>query len=229
MVDILKSVMLTEAGVVHGFTTGTDFSTAAGFSALKETLQPTQPIYKMKQVHGNKVLVTSEMPPSEWTEAAELEGDAVIADTAAVAGVVTADCVPILVSCKQSGLVAAVHAGWRGLKAGIVRQTIKAMMHRGASIGGMVCAIGPCICLNCYEVSKDVADLFPESSDPIKGSKDKYLLDLALAAEVSLIGVGLSSVQIDKLEICTSCGTEALFSYRKSGGDCGRQYAFICK
>lgn len=221
--------MLTDAGICHGFTLGEDFSTAAGFAALQQKLTFKGPIYKIKQVHGKTVCVTSEMTAVEWTVPATEEADAIIADSNGCVGIVTADCVPILIVCQESGLAAAIHAGWRGLKAGVVQNTVKAMLQRGASISSMICAIGPCICLNCYEVSQDVADCFPESSDPIKGSDGLFLLDLALAAEVSLIGVGLSSTRIDKLNVCTSCGDSALYSHRKSGGDCGRQYAFICK
>lgn len=196
---------------------------------MKSALDVDVPVYKVNQVHGARVCSTSSLSPVDWDAPGQEEADALIAEDKGCVGVVTADCVPLLIGCTQTGLVAAVHAGWRGLKSGVVRNTIKAMQRLGSTPLSMVAAIGPCICLNCYEVSSDVANCFPESSDPVKGKPDNYLLDLALATEVSLIGAGLSSTGIDKLEECTCCSGKSLFSYRKSGGDCGRQYSFICR
>ncbi|MBN2525947.1 MAG: polyphenol oxidase family protein [Deltaproteobacteria bacterium] len=229
MVEIIKSKILSDAGVVHGFTEGIDFSSEEGFDALQRTLDTSVPMFKVMQVHGNTVCLTSEMSPLPWSEPAKEEADALIGDSAGCVGVVTADCAPILLYCQQTGMTAAIHAGWKGLKKGIVGSTVKAMFQKGATATSILCAIGPCICFNCYDVGEDVASLFPESSDPIAGAEGHYLLDLAQAVEVSLIGTGLSTARIERIDICTKCGSHDLYSYRKSGGDCGRQYAFICR
>lgn len=229
MVDIVTSKILFDAGVTHGFTTGTDFSTPAGFEALQRQLNTDVPMYKVKQVHGATVCITSEMTPVEWTAPATAEADALIADSTACIGVVTADCVPVLLYCKETGQTAAIHAGWKGINKGVVRNTVRTMFHNGATATSILCAIGPCICFDCYDVGDDVARLFPESSEPIPGAEGQYFLDLAQAVEVSLIGAGLSSARMERLDICTSCSDRELFSYRRSKGDCGRQYSFICR
>ena len=229
MLEIITSKLLSDAGVTHGFVAGADFSKKEGFEALQSELKTDAPIYKIKQVHGAVTSTTSEMTPVAWTDAANVEADALIGDTAGYIGVVTADCVPILLYCKETHLTAAIHAGWKGLHKGVVRDTVKKMFHRGATSSSILCAIGPCICFDCYDVGDDVANLFPESSEPIPGAEGQYFLDLAQAVEVSLIGTGLSTARIERLDICTSCSDRELYSYRKSGGDCGRQYSYICK
>ncbi|MBN2718301.1 MAG: polyphenol oxidase family protein [Deltaproteobacteria bacterium] len=229
MIEIITSKLLSDVGVVHGFAVGADFSKKEGFEALQKQLGTQTPMFKIKQVHGNAFGVTSEMTPVAWTETTTVEADALIGDAPGCIGVVTADCVPILLYCKNSGLTAAIHAGWKGLKAGVVNSTVKAMFQKGAMPGSILCAIGPCICFDCYDVGEDVANLFPESSEPIPGAEGQYFLDLAQAAEVSLIATGLSTARMERMDICTSCSDRGLYSYRKSHGDCGRQYSFICK
>ncbi len=229
MIELITSKRLSEAGILHGFTGSDDFTTPQAFSALQQQMNITAPMFKVTQVHGSTVVITSEMTAVDFAAPGNQEADAIIADTAACIGVVTADCVPILLYCRETGLTAAIHAGWKGLSRGVVRNTVRTMFHRGATAKSILCVIGPCICFDCYDVGEDVASLFPESSEPIPGAEGQYFLDLAQAVEVSLIGTGLSTATIERMGICTSCSERGLHSYRKSKGDCGRQYAFICR
>ena len=229
MIEMITSKLLADAGVSHGFTASGDFSAPEAFVSLQQQLNTVLPMYKVIQVHDSTVSLTSEMTAVEFSSPGNLEADAMIADTPGMIGVVTADCVPLLLFCRETGLTAAIHAGWKGLHRGVVRNTVRTMFHKGATAKSILCAIGPCICFNCYDVGDDVASLFPESSEPIPGAEGQYFLDLAQAAEVSLIGTGLSTATIERLDVCTSCSDRGLHSYRKSKGDCGRQYAFICR
>jgi copper oxidase (laccase) domain-containing protein len=72
-----------------------------------------------------------------------------------------------------------------------------------------------------------VARRFPESVDPVRGEPGRFLLDLGYAIEVSLIGAGLTSRNIDRIRVCTKCAADTLFSHRGSGGTCGRNLGFI--
>jgi polyphenol oxidase len=229
MIELITSKLLSDAGVVHGFTASDDFTTPEAFLTLEKQLGITTPMFKVVQVHESTVATTSEMTAVDFSASGNVEADAIIADTAACIGVVTADCVPILLYCRETGLTAAIHAGWKGLNRGVVRNTVRAMFHKGANAKSIVGAIGPCICFDCYDVGEDVANLFPESSEPIPGAEGQYFLDLAQAVEVSLIGTGLSTSTVERLDVCTSCSDRGLHSYRKSKGNCGRQYAFICR
>ena len=75
-------------------------------------------------------------------------------------GVLTADCVPILLYDKRKKIVAAVHAGWKGAYKGIVKRVVKFFLKNGSSPKNIMAAIGPCISLNSYEVKKDFQKRF---------------------------------------------------------------------
>jgi YfiH family protein len=244
MIPIIKSKLFEDKGFTnHGFTAGhVNFSlskecdTAAALknlTLLRKQIGLSIPLARLVQVHGAKVLNSDDIIAKEndnWAKEPVKEGDAIVSgENPAVLAVQTADCVPILLASPQSKKVAVIHAGWRGLSRGIVLSTVRSILQPGENAIDLIAAIGPCICSNCYITGDDVASLFPESAESIGGeSSGLYNVDLPLAAEVSLIGAGLSTRGIDRLDICTSCGEHSLFSHRKSKGDCGRQLSFIC-
>ncbi len=137
--------------------------------------------------------------------------------------VVTADCVPVLLSAGTG--IAAVHAGWRGLAEQIVAVAVGRLRRREGSeatawIGP---AIGPC----CYEVGEDVADRVGDASSPAvvhAKARGRPHLDLAAAARFQLRQVGVEDIRV--LEICTRCDPR-LWSYRRDGARCGRNVAVI--
>jgi hypothetical protein len=185
---------------------------------------------QVNQIHGRSFVDTSNesVLSSDWTDAPKEDGDAIIcSDKNAFAAIRTADCAPVLIACPVTGQVAAIHAGWKGLSKSVIKNTVRELEKRGSTAMKLLAAIGPCICEKCYEVGEDVARRFPESCEPVKGSPGKFMMELALAAEASLIIAGLTSSNIDRLDICTSCGDKNQFSYRASNGECGRQLSFI--
>jgi len=223
----------------HGFTAGDGFGRDRGeeeavdarFVELKNRLQTDAPLAQLQQVHGATVVNGADpaVRSVAWTDRPTVEGDALVSfDRDVVLAVRTADCAPVLIACPTTGAVAAVHAGWKGLAKGVVRDAVKSLVRGDASPIGLLAAIGPCICEKCYEVGEDVARHFPESVDPVKDHPGKFMMELALAVEVSLITAGLTSDNIDRLDICTACGNRGLHSHRASGGNCSRQLAFIC-
>ena len=128
----------------------------------------------------------------------------------------TADCVPIAVARTNGDgpALALLHAGWRGLLEGVVEAGLAALGGRQAAavIGP---AIGPC----CYEVGPEVAEPFAArfGADVVSGRR----LDLWTAAERALRSAGCASVE--RVDLCTSCHPELLFSHRREGGRTGRQ------
>ncbi len=126
----------------------------------------------------------------------------------------TADCLPIaLARADGQPAVAVVHAGWRGLLAGIVRVGAEALGGRlHAAIGP---AIGPC----CYEVGEEVSKPFAEAfgSDVVRGRK----LDLWSAAERALVAAGVEDVV--RTDLCTFCNPDRFFSHRRTGKPRGVQ------
>jgi YfiH family protein len=128
----------------------------------------------------------------------------------------TADCIPIALArdSEDSPAVGILHAGWRGLLAGIVGNGVRAVGARdiAAAIGP---SIGPC----CYEVGDEVATPFREAfgEDIVHDSK----LDLWTAAERALRAAGCE--RVDRFDMCTACDPHRFFSHRRDHGKTGRQ------
>ncbi|MGD0712920.1 MAG: polyphenol oxidase family protein [Gaiellaceae bacterium] len=127
----------------------------------------------------------------------------------------TADCLPIAIArVRGRPAVGILHAGWRGLLAGLVAAGVRALgtTHLAAAIGP---SIGPC----CYEVGEEVAAPFREAfgDDVVRGGK----LDLWTSAERALRAAGVE--QVERFDLCTACERERFFSHRRDQGRTGRQ------
>jgi YfiH family protein len=126
----------------------------------------------------------------------------------------TADCLPIVLARPESPGVAVLHAGWKGLLAGIVEAGVDAL-------GGetLRAAIGPGIGPCCYEVGEEVAAPFRErfGDDVVRSGR----LDLWTSAERALRAAGVQ--QVDRFDRCTACEPETFFSHRRDAGRTGRQ------
>jgi hypothetical protein len=127
----------------------------------------------------------------------------------------TADCVPIAIARTNGDgpALALVHAGWRGLLAGVVANAVAAVGGRAAAVVGP--GIGPC----CYEVGEEVAAAFRDrfGASVLRGRH----VDLPAAAERALRATGVESVE--HVDLCTSCRADLFFSHRRDGGRTGRQ------
>jgi hypothetical protein len=132
----------------------------------------------------------------------------------------TADCLPIALvrADGERPAVAVLHAGWRGLLAGIAAVGAEALGGRVRAALGP--AIGPC----CYEVGPEVATPFASSfgTDVLHGRN----LDLWAAAERALARVGID--QVERFDLCTSCHAELFFSHRRTGKPRGVQGVLAC-
>jgi YfiH family protein len=130
-------------------------------------------------------------------------------------GLITADCLPIAL-CRADGAPAlcVLHAGWKGLLAGIVGSGVETLGtgHVAAAIGP---GIGPC----CYEVGEEVARPFRAAfgDDVMEGRN----LDLWTAAERALHEAGCD--EVERTDLCTCCNGELFFSHRRDRGHTGRQ------
>lgn len=181
-----------------------------------------------QQVHGTEVLFV------HGTEKEEHKGfDILMTDKKGVAvGVKTADCLPILIVEPMRGLVAAVHAGWRGTAARVVEKAIQKLILLGGHPENLAVSLGPCIGGLCYEVEKDVVGKFQkEFSDwPEffkRKSEMKWLLNLAEANRRQLLLMGVKPERIDRIDLCTHCRPDLFHSYRRDGQKAGRMVNFI--
>jgi len=137
--------------------------------------------------------------------------------------VITADCVPVLVAGPEG--LAAIHAGWRGIVAGVIPAALEKMKGRPEDWTAWV---GPAIGVCCYEVGEEVADQVVAASAPevaTPGPAGRPHLDLPGAARHQLAKAGVGTVVV--LPRCTRCDEEKLWSYRRQGKAAGRDIGFI--
>ena len=146
-----------------------------------------------------------------------------------------ADCVPLFFVDKVHHAIGLSHSGWRGTAARMGRVTLEAMHKEyGTNPEEVICAVGPSICQDCYEVSEDVAEEFQreflghEDELLIAKENNKYQLDLWKANEIILLEAGVKPEHLAVTNICTCCNPKLLFSHRASQGKRGNLGAFLC-
>ncbi len=186
-------------------------------------------IVTMKQVHGDRIVDVRDPNVKEVGEADGM----VTEERGLFLGVLTADCVPILFSVSGRKLVAAVHAGWKGTLAGLAAKMVRHLRDRyGVEPETLEAALGPAIGPCCYEVRSDVsAPLVKKWGELAKGCVEaregKTFLALADLNRSLLEEAGIPSSKIFRVGPCTSCARNDFFSYRREGGETGRQISFI--
>lgn len=191
---------------------------------------PAERIYFLSQVHG--ALAVSLRGDERRVDVVQREGDALTClDPKCAIGVRIADCVPILLADSRTGAVAAVHAGWRGIVAGVVETGVEAVLGRSGSAEGIVAAVGPHISVAAFEVSEEVASMLKECSpDPDvidRGYGAKPHVDLAKIVTAKLEALGVARSRIDRVGGCTMLEPERYFSFRRDGPRSGRHLAAI--
>jgi YfiH family protein len=143
--------------------------------------------------------------------------DALVTGSAGVpVAVLTADCLPVALASPATGLVAAVHAGWRGLAAGILAEAVS----RFDDPGDVLAAVGPAIGPDHYEVGGEVVEAIGDEGT-FERRDGRTFLDLASTAEAFLRSMGVGSVDVAR--VCTACEPGRFFSHRRDGGSTGRQ------
>lgn len=138
-----------------------------------------------------------------------------------------ADCVPLYFVDPEHKAIGLSHSGWRGTAHRMGEATVKRMVREfGSDPAKIIAAIGPCICKDCYEVSADVAEQFPESC--VKAEPNgHYLLDLVGANEEILQAAGIKKKNIYRSNLCTCENADLLFSHRATQGRRGNLGAFL--
>lgn len=207
-------------GVFHAF------GTKSAWEPSIHTDRPPFQVVSVKQVHGiEALLLHSRMTDSEVREAASTKGfDAIITDRPRTwVTVRTADCVPILLMGADCGVIASVHAGWRGTVGGIAGQVIRLMQNVfDCKPASLRVAIGPSIGPCCYEVDEPVwAPLkraFPYWSEVFEETgQGRGQLNLRRLNRLALEEAGVDTCRITEVNLCTACHPELFHSYRRDG------------
>jgi hypothetical protein len=247
------SALLETAGIPHAFSTRRGGVSPAPFDSLNLgnpngcATQDDQPHIQenyhrlqaaigcahsrrcyVHQVHGNEVVSAD----SDFD--VNLKADALITTTKEnVLAIRTADCAPILIADPAGQIVAAVHAGWRGVIAGVIPAAISRLCEMSPTIEArsLLAAVGPCIGNEAFEVGPEVLAEFERAfgaDAPIRRESDgKGRVDLARACRLQLRRAGLPSEQIDITDRCTYRDADEFFSHRRENGVTGRMAALI--
>jgi YfiH family protein len=209
------------------------------------------PIARVHQVHGADRLI---LRAGEPRSAQRPDADIIVSnDPDTAIAIQSADCVPLLIADRRTGVVAAAHAGWRGLALGVPRAAVRALVTEfGSRPDDLVAAAGPSIGACCYQVGRDVIDRFeeagwseramkgwffdrPQATDrnpslvglPAGPRSGRWYFDSRRAATHQLEEADVPADQIFAAELCTASHPTALCSYRRDGVGAGRIVAAI--
>ena len=198
--------------------------------ALAEQLALTQPLPWLTQVHGIRVVDAAEAIKHQ----SQRNADACVSRTPGLACVIqTADCLPVLFSSDDGSVVAAAHAGWRGLVAGVIGATVAAMAGEASAISAY---LGPAISQQHFEVGGEVREAFlaqAQQTDrlsteacfvPSKTRPSHFYADLYQLARIQLRGLGVTRIYGG--DFCTYADIERFYSYRRQG-QTGRMASLI--
>lgn len=191
------------------------------------------PFFTLHQVHGPDVHV---LAADDQTEPADLKGDAIVTDAPGrPIGVFTADCAPILLAAPDHGVVAAVHAGWRGTVAGVAAAAVRAMQGRyGVAPAEVRAAIGPTIGPCCFEVGDEVVEAlraapWPGTAEAVVPREPRAHADLFTANVAQLVASGLAPANVHASRLCTACDATLFYSWRRDSATTGRLQAAIAR
>lgn len=206
----------TQAGVLHA-----DWPAPPGVHALV-TLRNGDPIESLalpstpawlRQVHGTEVVV-------EPDPALQYEADAAVTRVAGkVLAIRTADCLPVVFAARDGSEVAAAHAGWRGLCAGVLEATVAAMQ---SPAGGLVAWLGPAAGPDAYEIGAEVRGAFlahdPAAAGAFAATRPgHWRVDLYALARQRLVSAGVRADAIHGGGLCTISDPLRFHSFRRDG------------
>jgi YfiH family protein len=250
----LAADLLESRGVAHGFTlrgggasrgafASLDFSSREGDAAqrvrenwrrLEEAAGlPRRGWALLSQVHGARVERIAAGGPACHHRRNHPEADAMATDRPEIVlGVLTADCLPVVLAVPGAAAVAIAHAGWRGTLEGVTPAAVRELCAiSGAAPTDVFAAIGPSIGRCCYQVGAEVHEAFRERWGAAHARRtfekaDPWRLDLQQANRLQLRALGVPERQIAAVPLCTCCRKDLFFSYRRDGRT-GRMVAFV--
>lgn len=210
-------------GMNLGLGSGDAALVVAANRALLRAILPADPRW-LRQVHGSRVVDAA-------TVDGIVEADASVTDQpGTVAAVMVADCMPVLLADEHGRCVGVAHAGWRGLAAGILQATVRAMRERlGEPDARLIAYLGPAIGPDHFEVGSDVllamtSGLAGAEAAFVPAGAGKYHADLFALGRMALGAVGVDDVGGG--DVCTYCDADRFYSHRRDRVT-GRQAALI--
>jgi hypothetical protein len=202
-------------GLNLGFGSGDDLAAVAANRARLRAALPAMPAW-LRQIHGARAVDAAEAASAS----SPLEADAAFTDRPGVVAVaMMADCLPVLLADARGRGVAVAHAGWRGLVAGVIQASVRALRERvGDPSAGLIAYLGPAIGPDHFEVGSEVRDaactsLAGAAAFFVPHGSGKYLADLFALGRLALAQVGVDAVFGGG--ICTYCDADRFYSHRR--------------
>lgn len=191
-------------------------------------------IISPRQTHTNNVVVINE----DNLDSELQDVDGVITKLKGVAlTIATADCQSIILYDKKNEVIGNIHSGWKGTLNKILNNGINLMIKEFSSnVEDIIVCIGPSIMGCCFEVDKDVVDMFNNNFTDIekfirlgeiKDGKQKYYIDTVEINKRELINLGILEENIYLSNVCTKCSSDTYYSYRVDGQNSGRNVTLI--
>ena len=167
-----------------------------------------------KQIHSNKIKIVNENSIDQ-----NIKTDGLLTKSnKIVLGILTADCAPIFFFDRKKNIISAIHAGWRGAKNGIIKNTIKLMLECGSKLNNIISCIGPCIGKESYKVNNDFFRKFIIESSRNKEffliKKNEMNFDLKSYIVKKIKNFGVKKVLFGSFD--TFKDKKNFFSYRRS-------------
>jgi len=204
-------------------------NTEHGFGVSIEDAVPRN-TFHLRQMHSSNVIEITGLETS-----GEIDADAVFTRSSRPLSIATADCLPVLVGSSSETFVAAIHAGWKGLSSGIIRNSVNAFSQAGIDLSSLKVAIGPCIMECCYEVPLQMiselqvvhGEVWSKKQPPWFFSRPVHNANSALETHgeawlslskycvLLLLAEGIKLSQIEQSTVCTYCSSLGFGSYRR--------------
>lgn len=167
---------------------------------------PAEPVW-LEQTHSNFVINAGQTTTLQQADAS------VCNEAGVVCAVLTADCLPLLICSTDGKQIAAIHAGWKGLLAGIITNTVNALATTEVLVW-----LGPAIGVACFEVGAEVREMFVAKSTAFapaftQTNANKYLADIYQLARIELATLGIHAVYGG--DFCTVTDQARFYSYRR--------------
>ncbi|HEY6000323.1 MAG TPA: peptidoglycan editing factor PgeF [bacterium] len=250
----LAAEPLLRAGVHHGFTLRGGGASRGRFASLDFSSREGDPPERVRE-NWRRLEAAAGFPPRGWGLISQVHGarvervttgraschhrrgrpeaDAMTTDGAGISlGVLTADCLPVVLAVPGSRAVAIAHAGWRGTLEGVTPAAVRELCAlAGAAPADVIAALGPAIGPCCYRVGEEVREAFAGRWGAAHARRifvrgGGWWLDLQAANLRQLRDAGVPARAVTAVPLCTSCRADLFFSYRRDGRT-GRMLNFV--
>jgi hypothetical protein len=220
-----------DADFRHGFLEADDCAACPDWDAVVRAAGGPAAVAVPHQVHGIAVVDAGSMRAAREATGTAPDADAVVVgEPGLAAGILTADCVPVLLVDRARRVGAAVHAGWRGAAAGVLEAAVERLVRdNGTTPAAIEAAIGPAVGPCCYVVGEEVRERFVARTGDLTSAAwtrrdERLVMDLRAVARLLLAGAGVEATTV--VGGCTACSPR-LHSFRRDREHAGRQLSFI--